>query len=730
MTHKEMFGNAEWVSPGNATDTPYIRGIFRAPAAASAKVRICGLGMFELYINGQRVGDDLFLPLNSYFHRNPDMHCTKKYGEELGCRIYAVEYDVAKYLHAGENCIGVALGPGWYSTTEPNRATMRFGDVKLCYNIVLTDAYGNKYEYFSNGSEKWIFSPLKRCDFFCGEEQDWSRAVPDGWNELGFDDTDWNEVKIIDPPESDYYLSDCPADKIIRRIKPRIVKITPEKKLYDIGENISGLPVFTCPGEPCTVEMRLSEALDENGNLSDRYSHGQKSVFHTDGSGREYRTKFMWNAFRYIEVPACADVVDCAVVHADVENTSAFECSNPAINWIYDAFIRTQLSNMHCGIPSDCPHIERKGYTGDGQLTCETVLNLLDAQTFYRKWLYDIFDCQDRKSGHVQYTAPYTHCGGGPGGWGGAIIEVPYVYYKIFGDKSVLSEFLPSMLRYFEYLEAHSEKGLIVSDQPGEWCLGDWATAEKIAIPEPYINGYFYIKYLGRMVEIAKLLDSEDLALSLEKHRDEKIRVLLDKYYDSKSGNFAGNVQGANLFAVDLNLGDERAFEHVVDFYSKYGMFDAGIFGTDLLIKLLFERGHGDLAVKLLSSEGKYSFGNWKNQGATTLWEHWDGDRSLSHPMFGAVVRYFFYYILGIRQAPNSAGWEKIIVEPHLYDTIDWATGHLTTPRGLVGINYGRDDKGIRLTVTRESDADVTLIFEGKKYPISGNYAELVLPNC
>lgn len=726
MTHAEIFGNAEWITPGNGTDTPYIRGVFNAPAAAKASIRICGLGMFELYINGGRVGSDLFVPPYSYYHRNPEMHCTKKFGEEPGCRIYAMEYDISAHMRAGLNCVAVALGPGWYATTD--WSIKRFGDVRLCYNISLTDAFGNRFSYFSNGSEKWFFSPIKRSDFFHGEEQDWTHAPPDNWTDPGFDDSAWNDVFIVDPPKSEFFISDCPADKVIRRIQPRLIKSTPDKKLYDIGENVSALPIFVCPGEPRTITMRLSEALDSKGEFSETYCHGQQSVFKTDGSARAYRVRFTWNAFRYIEISAPAEVTDCAVVHADVKNTSAFECSNEVINWLYDAFVRTQLSNMHTGVPSDCPHIERKGYTGDGRLTCETVLNLFDARAFYRKWLRDIADCQDPKTGHVQYTAPYAHCGGGPGGWGGAIVDVPYIYYKTYGDSSVLSEFLPRMLKYFNYLEAHSENSLITSDQPGEWCLGEWATPEKTVIPAPYVNGYFYAKYLGQAAEIAKILGDVKLSDLLKARKKQKLRVLIDNYYDKKTGNFAGNVQGANLFAADLGLGDARTFDNIVKFYEKLGMFNTGIFGTDLLIKLLFERGQGELAVRLLSSEGKYSYGNWKNKGATTLWEHWDGRRSLCHPMFGAPVRFLFYYVLGIRQAPGSVGWQKITVTPPFLSSITWAKGSLTTPRGKVGVDYSRAQDQTHIVITRDSAADVTLIYKGKEYPLAGNRVEIVLP--
>ena len=152
------------------------------------------------------------------------------------------------------------------------------------------------------------------------------------------------------------------------------------------------------------------------------------------------------------------------VVHSRVNVGSEFETDNEVLNWIYKTFIDTQLANMHRGIPSDCPHIGRLGYTGDGQLVCRAALHALDAEDFYRKWIGDIEDCQDSRTGHVQYTAPYVNAGGGPAGWGSAIINVPYEFWKYYGDESVIERVYPRMLKYLDFMHAHCESGLVISD--------------------------------------------------------------------------------------------------------------------------------------------------------------------------------------------------------------------------------------------------------------------------
>ena len=248
------------------------------------------------------------------------------------------------------------------------------------------------------------------------------------------------------------------------------------------------------------------------------------------------------------------------MIHSAVKVSSTFSSSDETLNWLREAYLRTQLDNMHCGIPSDCPHVERRGYTGDGQLTCNAAMIQLDGEKFYRKWIQDIADCQDSITGHVQYTAPYIPSGGGPGGWGCAIVMVPYVFYRNYGDQEILKELYPQMLHYFDYLEAHSEKDLVVSDRAGEWCLGDWCVPtmgfvnnmDAIYIPAPLVNTYFYIKSMEKVLEIGEIIGNHQADEELKEKIRRKKQAILDEYFDPATGDFAENQQGSNVFAVDL----------------------------------------------------------------------------------------------------------------------------------------------------------------------------------
>ena len=247
---------------------------------------------------------------------------------------------------------------------------------------------------------------------------------------------------------------------------------------------------------------------------------------------------------------------------------------------------------MHTGMPSDCPHIERRGYTGDGQVTSHAAMTTLGVEELYRKWMQDIADSQDKISGHVQNTAPYTHAGGGPGGFSGAIVEIPYQFYRHYGDASVLAKYYPNMLRYFDYLDAHSECDLVTSDKKGEWCLGDWPVSTEIVLSLPFVNTYFYVKYLYRAINIAKVIGKEDDIPAFEEKIENKKKALMRSYfnYNPEDSNFFGCRQGANAYMLDIGLGAKRTYPNLIKYYERIGEYDTGIFGTEVLTRILFER--------------------------------------------------------------------------------------------------------------------------------------------
>lgn len=709
--------DAKWISTGGTCNTPLIRGRLKLPQIKKATITVAGLGIYELYINGKKVSEDLFLPLSTdYTERTNITYGTQPFHEEFRHRLYCPVYDITACLTEGDNTVCFMMGPGWYELPWDG-----YGTIKLCYSIEYTDICGETHFAGSDASVKWKQSYVKQANLLNGESHDYA-GYDDAWMEQGFDDSGWEKVAVEEAPVTNLYIQDCPADKIIRHIKPQLIQEKDGARIYDVGENITGYPIFTSAapaGEK--ISVRYGEVLNAEGDLDEEHTYGQHTDFLTDGTGRKMHSRFTWMCFRYFEVTGDAQVEDCVVIHSDVDVTSSFSCDSEVLNWMREAYIRTQLDNMHCGIPSDCPHAERRGYTGDGQLTCDAAMLQLDAQKFYQKWIYDIADCQDSKTGHVQYTAPFLPSGGGPGGWGCAIVMVPYSYYKHYGDVEILKELYPQMIHWFEYMEAHSEDELVTTDLEGVWCLGDWCAPamgfnelDAMIIPNPLVNTYFYIKAMEHVLEINGLLGVHDCDELLQKRIARKKEAITAHYFEPDTGNFAGNLQGSNVFALDLGLGDERTFRNMITYYRQIRKYDTGIFGTDILTRYLFENGEEELAIALLTTKEDGSFYQQMKNGATTISEYWTGHRSQCHPMFGAVSRYLFEYILGIRQTEQSVRFGQLEIEPKCMELIKSAKGHITTPLGKVAVEY--DEEHIDVFVPEKAQAILKL--SGKEYDL------------
>jgi alpha-L-rhamnosidase len=339
---------------------------------------------------------------------------------------------------------------------------------------------------------------------------------------------------------------------------------------------------------------------------------------------------------------------------------------------------------------------------------------VLDGKAFYEKWLQDIADSQDKLSGHIQYTAPYIRSGGGPGGWGSAIVEVPYQLYRHFGDVSVLSKYYGNMQRYIDYLEAHSSFNLVVSDKKGEWCLGDWcgpiimypekditSCDQQIFLPAAMVNTYFMVKSLRTMIKIAALIGREEDIPVYEEKANSRAKAIEGAFFNTFDGNFVMNAQGANAFALDIGLGDERTYRTLVSYYKKVGCFDTGIFATDILSRVLFEKGDGELMFDVLTGNGDHGYEHWRRNGATTFHEYWDSNRSRSHnhPMFGAPVAYFFEYFLGIKQKESSAGYRSVVIAPQAVSRFGRLNGSMKTPNGTISVSYEKVDGKINFVI-------------------------------
>ncbi|MBQ4517498.1 MAG: family 78 glycoside hydrolase catalytic domain [Clostridia bacterium] len=723
-----MFENAKWIRAG-ACDAPLIRKEFYVENVAGAELYICGLGYFEVYMNGQKVSCDVLSPVRSEYEK-------RQWEEEydFGNRTYYVKYDVEAYLQSGKNVMVVMLGNGWYNQIDNLRAGKTNYDLpKLCFTLTVGDV-----TLFSDGTEKWSPSHIVYNNIFFGEKQD-LRLLNKACMLTGYDDANWQRVALVPEIKINLVEQKCPPDRVIRRIQPVLLCEDSGRKLYDAGENITGwAKIRVCGDDGETVLVRYTEEIDENLQpifstagwawFKDGQWEGQiqENEYICSGEEQICHPHFTYHGFRYFEVfgKGAAECVE--VVHTDVDVVAEFTCDNENINWLFEAYKRTQLGNMIQGVPMDCPTRERVGYTGDGHVASDAAMLILDSEAFYRKWIYDILDAQDKKTGHAHNSAPaYGFVSGGAASYAGAIVLVPYYFYQHFVDKEILKEAYPYMLTFAEYLKSRTENSILVSKGERGGFLGDWASPEDMRIPPSYVNTYYFAKCLIYMKEIAGIIGCE---FTYDVLLEELKQGIVNHYYDEESNCFCGGVQGADVFAIDLGIGNEAMMEKLAKYYDDAECFDTGIFATYLLIKLLFEKGYANTAVKLLSSEKKDTFGYMRCHGATTLWERWRGDdysldwNSHNHPMLGGCTNQLFYQLLGFQVTEK-----ELVIEPKIGDGLHYVSGSIKCKRGQFSALYKRENDTMRCILDVRTDEKVIFKFKNHSYELKNGKNEFVL---
>lgn len=708
--------NAKWIGAGEAAQSPIIIKRFQAESVKKATLFVTGLGYFEAKVNGQPVCEERFIPVVSDFEKRDLSKFLYPLKDETTNAVYYYEYDVTALLAEGSNELTVQLGNGFYRQKERIIEGPHFGDVlKTIYALELETSEG-KITLLSDGSETCKDSEITYNNLFIGEVVDGNVVSEE------------RPVIILEDKKSELRPAIGTPDRVIRRITPTVLGKVDGKTVFDVGENISGVVrIHTKAAKGEKITLRFAEVVDEKLNLdfdSIGYhyvcSSGRKQimedVFISDGTERDFEPKFVWHTFRYFEIDGDFETAEVLVIHADAAVTACFESPSEGLAFLWDAYLRTQLDNMHGSIPSDCPHRERLGYTGDGQICAPTAMMVLDSEPFYRKWIQDILDCQCRITGHVQHTAPLMGGGGGPGGWGCAMVTVPYAYYKQFGDKEMIKNCYEPMQRWIQYLLNHSEGGLVVREEEGGWCLGDWLTLEKTILPEAYVNTCYLVKSLHMLAEMAVVIGKHADAEDYQTLAEEITASIRKAYLNEETGHYCDGIQGADAYAVWAGLvKDEELEEHVVALAAKYwemGHFDTGFLCTDILAEVLIDHGYGDVLFKLLESEKVGSFLYMKRNGATTIWEDWIGSMSLCHPMFGGSCRQLFTGFLGIRQTKESAGYEKVEIAPRIPANLPWAKGSIQTPKGEISVAWEKKEGSIAFDITVPQGVEAVFTYD------------------
>lgn len=678
-----IFKNAKWIC-AKECDAPIIEKEFFVENIKNAEINICVLGFFEMFVNGKKVSNDVLTPVCSQYDKSPGKNLLYPLKDEFsGSRIYYNSYNLTEYVHSGNNLIEFMLGNGWYNQKDRTiEGSFGRGVPRMCFEIKLEEKDEKTTCILSDESLLYRPSYIKHNNIFYGEIHDYTKT-----------DTEKKRVVLCETPEAPIMLQKCPPDRVVRKIVPKIVKCKGEKKIFDCGENITGWVSFESVADSEKVVIKFAEELDGERNLDftstgyeEKLLQMQKDEFVLNGTERTCRPHFTWHGFRYFELEGKAKNIVAEVVHTDISKKSEFYAENDVLNWLYNGYIRAQLGNMHCGVITDCPHRERIGYTGDAQNTADSAMLMLDSKEVYEKYMGDIADTQDKNSGHIQYTAPFFGGGGGPGGWGCAVVKIPYAHYRHNGDKNILKKYYPNMLKYIDYMVMHSKNGLVVSAEEGGWCLGEWATPERVEVPAEFVNTYFLIKSLQLLKEIAKIIGEDPNVFC--KREQICIKALHDNFYNGETHSFCNGANAADAFAADIGIADEICINGLNERYLRKKL-DTGIFGTALLTDTLFKNGFQDTAFKLLTEEGKDTFFDHMKKGATTLWEDWQGNGSHNHHMHGAVVSGLFYHILGIDICKNP------VISPKIPQKLGYAEGSVKTRFGLVSVSWKKCDGNI-----------------------------------
>ncbi|MBV9865389.1 MAG: glycoside hydrolase family 78 protein [Abitibacteriaceae bacterium] len=718
---------AQWIGAGATEDndslttepSPYFRKTFTLnQQVKSARAYICGLGFYELYLNGHKVGGHVLDPNQTNYDTRNLRHLLYPVADETAKRVAYVTYDVTAYLKPGQNVIGVVLGNGWYNQRDRRvEGWMWYGTPRFILRLETTLQDGSRTNVSSDESWKVATGPIVHNGIFTGEIYD-ARLEQAGWNTSDYNDATWTLAHRVRPPVGTLRAQMAPPDKVMQTLKPiGLTNPKPDIYRFDLGQNLAGWARLRIQGPRATkITLRF---IEEGGQ-----DYGQADTYILKGEGVEtYEPRFTWHGFRYVEVsgapgPLTLDNLVGRVVHSAVEPAGKFECSNPLLNHILQNYQWTQLSNLHGGVPSDCPHRERLGYTGDGQITAPAAIYNFDMARFYTKWINDIGDAQNSKTGFVPHTAPFEGGGGGPA-WGSAYVLMPWYVYLYYGDRKVLQDHYAGMKAWVQYLSTRTNQaGIVDKEEPGGWCLGDWCTPDKLELPPTLVNTSYYAHVAQVMADAAQVLGKSDDQTYFSALAAQIAANINRQFLDKTQGQYSIGRQGADAFPLAFGLvpviDKENVFRHLLNNTLNNAHFDTGILATPLLLDALTQNGQANTAYALLNQTTFPSYGDAINKGATTLWENWNGAASHNHPMFGSVCRWFYSDVAGINPDPQQPGFKHILIRPQIVGDLTYARAEYRSLYGTIKSGWAKANGLLKLSVDIPANCTATVFLPGK----------------
>ena len=695
---------AEWIgAPDKAISAPLLRREFSAEKQVkAAHAYIAGLGYYELYVNGRKVGDHVLDPGTTEYDK----------------RVLYETYEVNDYLRDGDNAVGVMLGNGWYR----HRRTRQYGEKpQLLMQLEVEFEDGSRTTIVSDRTWRVSSGPITSNSIWDGEVYD-ARLEKTGWKSPSYDDSNWDDAVKVEAPAGELDSQAMPPIKVTKTLRP--VKMAEPKEgvyVFDFGQNMTGWPRLYVDG-PRGTEITMKTAEVTNAQMaqikgkepegvpglidpSPNRSAKARDVYVLKGSeGVEvYEPRFTYHGFRYVQVegfPGEPDMLnmDVKVVHSAVEPVGKFRCSNDLINQIHENILWGQLTNLH-SMPTDCPQRdERQGWMGDAHLTAEEAIYNFDMVAFYTKWLRDIRDSQ-HEDGSVPDCVPYHNYGGkvGTPAWQVAYPLVTWYMYRYYGDTRILQEHYSALQKWMEYMDSIAEENIITKGR------GDWVPPKLSNRPDdgsiPITStGYYYrsARIMSRAASILGEFDDSERYAELA----QSIKEAFNKeFLDEETYQYGQGSQTCNAFALYAGLVPEEAQKPVLENLVANIMEEnnchltTGILGTKAVVECLMEQDRYDVLYALATQRTFPSWGYMISRGATTLWERWGGYRffgpgmnSLNHIMFGCVDEFFYAGIAGIK--PSSPGFTRLSIKPRVLGDLTAASGSIQTLRGPVACDW------------------------------------------
>ena len=686
-----------------------------------AVVYTTGLGYFEIYMNGEKVGDDVLVPnQTNYGQREGLLEQNIPLPDDFaGYKVMYLTYDVTDMLDSGENVVGAILGNGFYNPAK--FWAQGYGTPRFIAQLHLTYSDGSEETIITDQSWKASKSAILMDMVYYGEHYD-ARLEQPGWNAPGFDDSEWENVDRRKAPEGRLVAHTAHTDKVMERLKP----VSIEKKydgrwLIDFGEEVSGWVKLSDMNGPegHKIEIRY---------LSNLWSGDNSYIF--KGSGNEnYAARFNWFIFRQVEIlnwpgELKPEQVTAEVVYTQVDESAVFETSDPMLNQINKIWKRAQTDNMHGGIPSDCPHRERSAYTGDGQVACVTVMHNYDARNFYQKWVHDIIDAQITETGYVPNCAPWQPgCGGGVA-WGAAISIIPWEFYVHYGAIDILEDTYPAMKDYISYMQNWvSKDGIMHSQRKGrdgdvlKWFnLGEWVAPDELP-DDALVHTFYFWRCADMTAKTAAALGKTKEARRYTELANATKKAFQQRFFDPQKGTYGP--AGGNIFALVMGVPEEQ-YNRVIsalmnNIAANDGHLDTGIFGTQFFFETLSEHGMHDLAWEAMTKTEEPGYGRWLELGATTMWEKWGIGGSHNHPMFGGGISWFYRKLAGMNADPDAPGYRHIIFRPQPVNDLSFVKYYNNTRFGKAGIEWKQEDGHFKMEVVVPVGSYATVYVPGDK---------------